>query len=473
MRSLLSDETSDELNSLQIKVTLAQIPVAVIFEGSSGRVISRVVNEICRDLEPMGINYYHFDAAEKGSEPLAELLNATPGKGEITLYDRSWYSLLVDRYNDDEDFLKDSVSAINSFEEYLLDNGTYIIKIFLDATFGDLRKYAEDYRPYTPFNNTFLSVDRIDRVKFNAVFPKVLKESDTDRAPWETVDVEDVESTMEETAKVLIKHLKDCLGSDWNHPGKHSIRTVFPNPRKGLDPNAEADDYNDRMDAVSSELERLQILLSESDRSLVLAFEGWDAAGKGGAIKHLCHALNPRGYDVARVKKPTDEDYAHTHLWRFARFLPGAGHIAIFDRTWYGRMMVEPIEGFCDEVQYSRSADELNAFENILHSSGAIIIKFWLEIDKDTQLERFNDRKDDPLKQWKLTDEDWRNRDKWDIYVKYVDAMISSTNTPYAPWVVVPANNKKAARLTVLQTVVDVLHSELEKNRSRCASRPT
>lgn len=466
MRSLLSDDIAEELNSLQIKVTLAQIPVAVIFEGSSGRVISRVVNEICRELEPMGINYFHFDAAEKGSGPLADLLNATPGKGEITLYDRSWYSLLVDRYNDDADFLRDSVSAINRFEEYLMDNGTFIIKIFLDATFGDLRKYAEDYRPYTPFSNTFLSVDRIDRVKFNTVFPKVLKDSDTDRAPWETVDVDDVGTTLENTAKVLIKHLKDCLETDWNHPGKHEIRTVYPNPRKGLDPDADVKDYNSTMDALSTELERLQILLAESGRSMVLAFEGWDAAGKGGAIKHLCHALNPRGYDVARVKKPTDEDYAHTHLWRFARFLPDAGHIAVFDRTWYGRMMVEPIEGFCTEEEYSRSADELNAFEKILSDSGAITVKFWLEIDKDTQLERFNDRKDDPLKQWKLTDEDWRNRGKWDIYEGYVNDMISSTNTPYAPWVVVPANNKKAARVAVLQTVVDTLQRELEKSRS-------
>ena len=195
---------------------------------------------------------------------------------------------------------------------------------------------------------------------------------------------------------------------------------------------------------------------------MILGFEGWDAAGKGGCIKHISHALNPRGYRVARVGKPTDEDYAHTYLWRFCRSLPGPGHISIFDRTWYGRMMVEPIEGFCTKEEYQRSAAEINTFESMLSDSGAIIIKFWLDIDKDTQLQRFNDRKADPLKQWKLTDEDWRNREKWDIYEEYIDAMISSTNTPDAPWVVVPANNKKYAQLTVMRTLVGVLRRELE-----------
>ena len=216
------------------------------------------------------------------------------------------------------------------------------------------------------------------------------------------------------------------------------------------------------MDELSSELERLQILLAMSGRSLVLGFEGWDAAGKGGAIKHICHALNPRGYHVARIKAPTAEDKAHTHLWRFARDLPDPGHITIFDRTWYGRMMVEPIEGFCSKEEYSRSADELNGFERIVYEHGIIVLKFWIDIDKDEQLKRFNDRKNDPLKQWKLTDEDWRNREKWDTYDEYVDDMISSTNTPWAPWVAVPGNNKKAARLCVMESVVNILKKELE-----------
>ncbi|AGI47591.1 hypothetical protein TALC_00592 [Thermoplasmatales archaeon BRNA1] len=216
------------------------------------------------------------------------------------------------------------------------------------------------------------------------------------------------------------------------------------------------------MDRLSTDLEGLQILLSLSGMSVVLVFEGWDAAGKGGCIKHIAHALNPRGYLIDRVKKPTATDLAHTYLWRFASYMPRPGHISIFDRSWYGRMMVEPIEGFCTPEEYSRSADEINTMEHMLADSGAIVIKFWLDITKDEQEVRFNARKEDPLKSWKLTDEDWRNREKWDVYEEYVDRMIASTNTPYAPWVVVPANNKKAAQMQVMSAVVSELKKRLD-----------
>ncbi len=464
MRSILPSELSERIQALQVKSAVSGIPIAVIFEGGSGRVISRIINELCRELEPMGVKYYHFDPTMKGSGPLRGLLDATPGKGEISLYDRSWYSMAVDRYNDDPYWLDEALKAVNRFETYLMDNGTFVLKILLQVVSSDLKDYASEYRPYTPFNSTFLSVDHIDRVKFNAVFPTILSETDTKRIPWHIVKVKNLDSTLEDIAEILAEGLEDALKTGWMTGGKCTLKTNCPNPRKGLDLDANSKDYNVRLDELSSELERLQILLAESGKSLVLAFEGWDAAGKGGAIKHICHALNPRGYHVAQIKKPTEEDYEHTHLWRFARHLPAAGHITIFDRTWYGRMMVEPIEGFCDECQYQHSAEEISAFERILSSSGAIILKFWLDIDKDTQLERFNERRNDPLKQWKLTDEDWRNREKWDIYDKYVDRMIESTNVPYAPWVVVPANNKKAARVFIIETIVDTLKNTLEEN---------
>lgn len=464
MRSILSSELSEKLQALQVRSAAAGIPVAVIFEGGSGRVISRIINELCRELEPMGVKYYHFDFTQSGTGPLAGLLNATPAKGEISLYDRSWYSMAVDRYNDDESWLDEALKAINRFETYLMDNGTFVLKILLQVSSSDLKEYASEYRPYTPFHNTFLSVDHIDRVKFNAVFPKILAETDTERAPWHMVKVRGLDHTLEDTAEVIAKGLEDSFRHGWDVPEKCRLRTNRPNPRKGLNLDADSKDYNDRLDELSSEMEQLQIILAESGMSLILAFEGWDAAGKGGAIKHICHALNPRGYHVARIKKPSDEDKDHTHLWRFANHLPSAGHISIFDRTWYGRMMVEPIEGFCDICQYERSAEEINAFERIVSSSGAIIIKFWLDIDKDTQLERFNERRNDPLKQWKLTDEDWRNRDKWDIYDTYVDRMIESTNMPYAPWVVVPANNKKAARVFIMETIIGTLKKYFEEN---------
>ena len=462
MRSLIPDELDEQLNSLQIDIASKQIPVIILFEGGSGRVIGRIISELGRNLEPMGISYFHLDPSKKGSGAIADLLASTPAKGEIVLYDRSWYSLSVDHCNGDDLMTKQQVEGINGFEEFLLDSGIFLIKIGFRMSNDNFREHIDEYRARTPISNTFLSVDHIDRVKFRAVMPGIVDDTDTKRAPWDIVDVTDLESTLTETVEVIVKRMKQCVKGGWEKPEPKTSCRRFPNPRDGLDLNGDSKDYNERMDVLSEELERLQILLAVSGRSLVLGFEGWDAAGKGGAIKHLCHALNPRGYKVERIKAPSQEDLAHNYLWRFARGLPEAGHIAIFDRTWYGRMMVEPIEGFCTEEEYNRAADEINGFESILTMNGAIVMKFWLDIDKETQLERFNDRKNDPLKQWKLTDEDWRNREKWDAYDMYVNDMISSTNVPEAPWIAVPANSKKAARLCVMQAIVDRLKKELE-----------
>ena len=462
MRSLISDETVEELNALQIEVATRQIPVIILMEGGSGRVINRIITELDRNMEPMGLNFHHLDFSDTRKSPFAAILNATPAKGEITIYDRSWYSLAVNYCNGDDRDMERQIGILRAFEDYLMDNGTYVIKIGLRMSNESYREHLEEYRQYTALSNTFLSVDHVDRVKFRAVMPAIVKGTDTRRCPWSTVDVEGVETTVEIVTKAIIKRLAQCLKGGWEKPEHKELCRSYPNPRKGLDLDADSKDYNDRMETLSEELERLQILLAVSGRSLILCFEGWDAAGKGGAIKHICHALNPKGYRVARIKAPTQEDLAHTYLWRFSRDLPDAGHVTIFDRTWYGRMMVEPIEGFCTEEEYSRAADEINGFEAVIAMHGGIVIKFWLDIDKDTQLERFNDRRNDPLKQWKLTEEDWRNREKWDVYERYVDAMISSTNTPYAPWIAVPANNKKGARLYVMEAVVDRLKKELE-----------
>ncbi len=468
MRSLISDSLEDELCKAQMDAVVKGIPVLVIFEGGSGRVISRVVNELDRALEPRGINYYHFDVEKNGPKAMAGLLQCTPAKGEISLYDRSWYAMAINRFEGDRDALDAELEVLNRFEEYLSDNGTFIVKIRLAVTPEVMKEYADDYRPYTAMNGTFLSVDHVDHYKYYSLMDTVVKRTDTELAPWDTVKVGPLEDTVRSAASVLLKRFRECAdGGPRRGRGPRSPDRRYGNPRKGLDLDRPADGFQKEMESLSEELERLQILLAVSGRSLILGFEGWDAAGKGGCIKHVSHALNPRGYRVARVGKPSSEDYAHTYLWRFCRSLPDPGHISIFDRTWYGRMMVEPIEGFCTEEEYGRSAEEINTFESMLTYSGAIILKFWLEIDKDTQLERFEERRSDPLKQWKLTDEDWRNREKWDEYGKYVDAMIESTDTRCAPWVVVPADNKKYAQLTVMRTVVKVLRKELEGKKYR------
>ncbi len=464
MRSLISDDLQDGLAQAQQALYEKNVPVLMIFEGASGRVITRAVNELIRCLEPRGVHYHHFEPRrEDGSAVTLGYLQATPAAGDIEIFDRSWYAGAIEAYRDRPGEMAALVERLAAFERYLLDAGTFIVKVFLRASAVDLEKYAEDYRPPTALTASFLAVDHVDRLKYRAVFPALEQGTNTDRAPWDLIKVGPVEDTVEDVAAVVLKRMGQALKNDkWKKPEDPPKAEKYPNPRKGLDLDGDTDHYSDRMEELSAELGRLQLLLSVSGRSMVIGFEGWDAAGKGSCIKHLTHALNPRGYRVRGTKAPTDTEKAHSYLWRFAADLPLPGHITIFDRTWYGRMMVEPIEELCTEDEYGRAAGEINTYEQMLASAGVIVIKFWLDISDEVQLERFNDRKDDPLKQWKLTDEDWRNREKRPVYEKYVNAMIEATNTPYAPWTVVPANAKKGAHLAVLTAVVDALHRELE-----------
>jgi polyphosphate kinase 2 (PPK2 family) len=196
------------------------------------------------------------------------------------------------------------------------------------------------------------------------------------------------------------------------------------------------------------------------DQLVIIVFEGWDAAGKGGAIKRLTASLDPRDYLVFPIGAPKGEDATHHYLWRFWRRLPERGQIAIFDRSWYGRVLVERVEGFCQEQEWKRAYREINQFENQLLEFGAIIIKFWIHISPEEQLRRFEERGQDKFKQWKLTQDDWRNRSKWDQYYLAVEDMLIKTSTPAAPWIVVEGNDKFYARIKILSCVVETLMHE-------------
>lgn len=223
------------------------------------------------------------------------------------------------------------------------------------------------------------------------------------------------------------------------------------------------------LEEYKKELVLNQVALSQlgfqvyvQQRPVVILFEGWDAAGKGGAIKRVTEKLDPRGYVVYPIAAPQGDDKTRHYLYRFWRRLPEAGQIAIFDRSWYGRVMVERIEGFCSEQDWKRAYREINQFEHQMVDFGTILFKFWINITKDEQLRRFQDRSADKLSQWKLTDEDWRNREKWDRYEEAVNEMLLKTSTRTAPWTIVEGNEKRYARVKVLSTLVEKLSKELD-----------
>ena len=212
------------------------------------------------------------------------------------------------------------------------------------------------------------------------------------------------------------------------------------------------------------QLRALAYQLYVQKRPLALVFEGWDAAGKGGAIKRVTEKLDPRGYEVYSIAAPQGEDKTHHYLWRFWRRLkpPDEKQILIFDRSWYGRVMVERLEGFCTEEAWKRAYREINDFERQLVDFGTILLKFWVHISKEEQLKRFELRQDTPYKAWKLTSEYWRNREKWDVYAQAVDDMLLKTSTITAPWTVVEGNDKWYARVRILKTIVDRVSRELD-----------
>ena len=220
--------------------------------------------------------------------------------------------------------------------------------------------------------------------------------------------------------------------------------------------------YRKRVAEQQLRLRGLQFRMYERKMPVLALFEGWDAAGKGGAIKRVTETLEPRGYTVSSFAAPRGEEKSHHYLWRFWRALPRAGHLGIFDRSYYGRVLVERVEGFCSADEWQRAYREINEFEAHQASFGMVVRKFWLQISPEEQLRRFRDRERDPFRSHKITAEDWRNRARWDEYTRAVEEMISRTSTPHAPWTVVEANDKLYARLKVLKTLTDAVENVLE-----------
>jgi AMP-polyphosphate phosphotransferase len=225
------------------------------------------------------------------------------------------------------------------------------------------------------------------------------------------------------------------------------------------------DEYELRLKKAQNNLEIIQNHMYRERKSALILLEGWDAAGKGGAIRRMVQDLDPRGYEVIPVAAPNDAEKARHYLWRFWRDIPKSGHITIFDRSWYGRVMVERVEKFCSESDWKRAYQEINEFESELTQGGIQIIKFFLHIDQEEQLRRFEDRKNNPYKHWKITDEDWRNREKWAPYEEAVSDMIQKTSVYNAPWFIIEANCKKHSRVKIMESIVSTLSSDSVKSR--------
>ena len=461
MVDIISEEMENNLILLQRRIVDEKRPVLVVFEGRSGRVLGRVINEFMNLMDPRGVTYSHFlPTKDYSPREILRYISREPPKGKIAIFERSWYSRYVGFIEENID-TKEIRTMSMALEKYFTDNGVIVVKIFLDITADAFRNELK--KSDKKKDGSFLSDDHLDPNAWSSkVIGDVLSRTDTLYAPWDVIKYdEDLGATVSHIVQAFISRVNYRIEYGYQ-ASEERVVAILPNLRTSVDLTRTASRYKTHLAELSDKLTSLQFKLASSSRSLVLVFEGWDAAGKGGTIRRVSRALHPRGYYVNPVAAPAGDERLHTYLWRFAVSAPKSGHVVIYDRSWYGRMMVEPIEGFCTEEEYGRSANEIRMYERGLVDSGAIVLKFWMEISPDEQLRRFEARQNDPLKQYKITDEDWRNRDKWVVYETYIDRMISSTNTPYAPWFVVESEDKKYGRLKVLETITEVLERELK-----------
>ena len=298
------------------------------------------------------------------------------------------------------------------------------------------------------------------------VYEQYLCDTNQPSAPWYLVDAKDKKWAQLQILETLVQGIDTALQN--STLAVPLLQNAFPlKPIEkladvALDKTLTEEEYDTLLNQYQKRLRELHNELYRKKIPVIIAYEGWDAAGKGGNIKRITEALDPRGYEVHPIASPEPHEKARHYLWRFWNRLPKTGHVAIFDRTWYGRVMVERLEGFCSENDWQRAYVEINEFEKELADWNAVIVKFWVQIDKDTQLARFKERENTPEKRWKITDEDWRNREKWDLYEEAVNEMLQKTNTAYAPWHILESNDKKYARIKALKTVIEAIEKKLE-----------
>ncbi len=476
-----------ELSRLQRELKAEHIPVIIVFEGFGAAGKGYQINKLIHALDPRGF-YVHSIGPESEEEQMHPFLwrfwTKTPADTQIAIFDESWYrKVLTDRLNgsSEEGRLISYYNDINSFEEQLFTGGAVIIKLFLCIDKKEQKKRfkklaSADSSSWRVTGDDILQNDEFE--KFKRMSDEMLEATDKVYAPWTIIEAMDRCFATVKIYTAVIESLKSAL--------RRKSEVLAEGGKVSSDP-VNASEYDDEVLRTSSlkkvdlslalekkeykkELARLQERITDLHGEIykkripvILGFEGWDAGGKGGAIKRLTEAMDPRGYRVHPTSAPNDIEKVHHYLWRFWNNVPKDGHIAIFDRTWYGRVMVERIEGFCTTAEWHRAYQEINEMEKQFVEHGAIVIKFWLQIDKDEQERRFNERMNTPEKQWKITDEDWRNREKWDEYEKAVDEMLVRTSTMDAPWIIVEGNNKYYARIKVLRTVVDAMEKRLKE----------
>lgn len=480
-----------ELLALQRELlALSSTPVMIVFAGVDGAGKGATVNLLNEWMDPRWLTNCAYRAPSEEERERPEywrFWRDLPAKGSIGLYMSSWHSRpVLDRVNEKitvPEFDEDLDRIIN-FETAQAVDGALILKFWMHLSKSAQKKRlralekdpllawqvtARDWQHWRMYDQFIEAAERL------------IMRTNTAHAPWSIVEGMDpnyravtvattirdamarrideikAQQALREATKQSVADLPDMLTTT-----PIALPSVTVLNQLNLEQTLSRSDYRSQLKRYQAKLSLLHRRAFEQGTSTLVVMEGPDAAGKGGAIRRVISALDPHTYQVQPFAAPTDEERAHHYLWRFWRHLSRAGHVTIYDRSWYGRVLVERVEGFAQEIEWRRAYAEINDFEEQLIERGIVLIKIWLHISPDEQLARFKEREVIAHKQWKLTDEDWRNREKWNDYELAAHDMVQYTSTHHAPWVLVEGNDKRFARIKVLKTLCDALEKILD-----------
>ncbi len=464
-----------QLLEVQRELRQSNIPVIVIVSGVEGAGKGAVVNRLNAWLDTRGIetNAFWDESDEERERPrFWRFWRRIPERGSIGIMFGSWYTrpiidFVFGKTNTSE--YEQELRRINKFERMLTEDHALIVKFWFHMSKREqkkqLKKENKD-KKHSPLLKKFSK--RYE--KFSNASEHAIRLTDHGECPWHIVEATDRRYRDLSVGRILLKSIQQKLNSQMPKAAEKSLESdasMAPGEaitildHVDLSQTLSDQRYKRQLAKYQRQFYKLAWAAKQKKRSSIAVFEGWDAAGKGGGIRRLTAAMDARLYKVISIASPTDEEKAHQYLWRFWRHLPRSGYVTIYDRSWYGRVLVERVEKFAREAEWKRSYLEINDFEEQLFDQGIIISKFWVHIDKKEQLRRFKEREKTPWKAHKITDEDWRNRERWDDYKTAINDMVSHTSTEFAPWTLVSGNDKKVARIEILKTFCDRIEQAL------------
>jgi polyphosphate:AMP phosphotransferase len=461
LRAALLDAQMDLIQSKKFQVIIL---VGGVDGAGKGETVS-ILNEW---MDPRFIETNAMSAStpeELARPPMWRFWRALPPRGKMGIFFGSWYTApIVNRVfkRIDSAQMDHAMEEIIRFEKMMTDEGALILKFWLHLSKKTqkerLKKLEKD--PKTRWRVTEVEWKHFKLYdKFHKVSERALRHTSTAEAPWIIVEGADPRYRYLTIGKTVLGALRKRLDTKSGAPALHAppvlppIDNVYTLNKLDFSQKMTKDEYGKSLEKYQRKLNLLVREPKFKKIATVLTFEGFDAAGKGGSIRRITQALDARNYRIIPVAAPTEEEKLHPYLWRFWRHIPPAGRLTIFDRSWYGRVLVERVEGFCSEADWMRAYSEINDFEEQLIQNKNIILKFWISISKEEQLRRFKEREKTNFKRFKITEEDWRNRKRWNDYEIAVCDMIDRTSTEIAPWTIVEANNKYFARLKILKEV--------------------